>query len=70
MYKKLGFLLLVSFFVFSSSLDARTIGGVDMEETFKAGDTSLILNGAGIRQKLFSRYLCSRAVSERKKQRF
>ena len=53
MYKKLGFLLLVSLFVFSSPADARTIGGVNMEETFKAGDSSLILNGAGIREKFF-----------------
>lgn len=53
MYKKLLFLVLASFFVFSSSVDARTVGGVVMEETFKAGDTSLILNGAGIREKFF-----------------
>ncbi|MBN1363172.1 MAG: chalcone isomerase family protein [Syntrophaceae bacterium] len=51
MFKKLGFLLLVSLFVFSSSVEAMPIGGVDMEETFKAGDASLILNGAGIRKK-------------------
>jgi len=54
MHKKLGFLLLVSLFIFSSSVDARTIGGVNLEETFKAGDTSLILNGAGIREKFFA----------------
>jgi hypothetical protein len=53
MYKKIGFLLLASLFIFSSSADAKTVGGVDMEETFKAGDTSLILNGAGIRHKFF-----------------
>lgn len=53
MHKKLGFLLLVSLFIFSSSVDARTIGGVNLEETFKVGDTSLILNGAGIREKFF-----------------
>jgi len=54
MLKKMGFLLFASFFIFASSVDARTIGGVDMEETFKAGDTSLILNGAGIREKFFA----------------
>ena len=53
MYKKLSFLLLVSLFICSSSVNAKTIGGVDMEETLKAGDTSLILNGAGIREKFF-----------------
>lgn len=54
MYKKLVFLLLASFFVFSFSVDARTIGGVNMEETLKAGDTTLILNGVGIREKFFA----------------
>jgi len=54
MYKKLVFLLLASFFIFSFSVDARTIGGVNMEETFKAGDSTLILNGAGIREKFFT----------------
>lgn len=53
MYKKLGFLLLVSLFIFSSSVDARTIVGVNMEENLKAGDSALILNGAGIREKFF-----------------
>jgi len=41
-------------FIFSFSVDARTIGGVNMEETFKAGDSTLILNGAGIREKFFT----------------
>lgn len=54
MYKKLVFLLFASFFIFSSSVEARTIGGVDMEETLKSGDTALILNGAGIREKFFT----------------
>ncbi len=54
MSKKLGFLLVVLLFVFSFSVDARTIGGVNMEETFKAGDETLILNGAGIREKFFA----------------
>jgi hypothetical protein len=53
MLKKIVFLLLVSLFIFSSSVYARTIGGVNMGETFKAGDTSLMLNGAGIREKFF-----------------
>jgi hypothetical protein len=53
MSKKLGFLAVILLFVFSFSVDARTIGGVNMEETFKAGDDTLILNGAGIRGKFF-----------------
>jgi hypothetical protein len=53
MYKKLVFLLLASLFIFSSSVNARTIGGVNMEETFQAGDTALVLNGAGVREKFF-----------------
>jgi len=33
--------------------EARTVGGVEMEESLKLGNTALILNGAGIRQKFF-----------------
>ncbi len=33
--------------------EARTIGGVEMEESLKSGNTAMILNGAGIRQKFF-----------------
>jgi len=54
MYKKIGWLMLVSFFIFSFSVDAKTVGGVDMEETLKAGDSVLVLNGAGIREKFFT----------------
>ncbi len=52
MYKKLvgmAFALLL----LASPGEARTIGGVEMEETLKSGNTALILNGAGIRQKFF-----------------
>lgn len=37
----------------ASPAEARTIGGVEMEETLRSGNTALILNGAGIRQKFF-----------------
>ena len=53
MFKRLGFLVFVSLFVFAASVQAKTIGGVEMTETLKAGNASLILNGAGIREKFF-----------------
>ena len=54
MFKKIALLVLVSLLILSPSVYARTLGGVDMEETFKAGDSPLILNGAGIREKFFT----------------
>lgn len=54
MYKRLVLMVLASIFIFSFSVQAKTIGGVTMEDTFQAGDTSLILNGAGIREKFFA----------------
>ena len=53
MYKRIGLLVFVSLFVFAASVQAKTIGGVNMEETLKAGDSALILNGTGIREKFF-----------------
>lgn len=53
MYKKLVFIF-ATLFLFASSGEARTIGNVEMEETFQAGNTPLILNGAGIRNKFFT----------------
>jgi hypothetical protein len=41
-------------FLMAGLVQARTIGGVEMEETFKADGTNLILNGAGIREKFFT----------------
>jgi hypothetical protein len=35
-------------------VEARTIGKVEMEDTFKADNAELILNGAGIREKFFT----------------
>lgn len=54
MYKRLVLMVLALFFVFASSLQAKTIGGVILEDTYQAGDTQLILNGAGIREKFFA----------------
>ena len=36
----------------AGSASARKIAGITMPDTFKAGDTALVLNGAGIRTKL------------------
>lgn len=54
MYKRLVLMVLASFFIFAFSVQAKTIGGVTMEDTYQAGDTQLILNGAGIREKFFA----------------
>jgi len=53
MCKKLG-LVFACFFLFVCLVEARTIGRVDMEDTFKADNAELILNGAGIREKFFT----------------
>lgn len=49
-------LLTVMLFIFiAGSVNARTIGGVELDESFQPEDstTALILNGGGIRKKLF-----------------
>lgn len=43
----------VSLLLMSFSLGDKEIGGINMPETLKAGDTVLSLNGAGIRTKFF-----------------
>jgi len=52
MFKKLGFFLLVSLLFVPASFSLE-INGVNIPETLKAGNTNLILNGAGIRSKFF-----------------
>lgn len=54
MRKKVLFLILASLFVFSSVAYAKTVSGVDIEDTMKAGNATLILNGAGVREKFFT----------------
>jgi hypothetical protein len=53
MHRKL-ILALLSFIFIASLAQARSIGGVDMEETLKLDNKSLVLNGAGIREKFFA----------------
>ncbi len=50
MIKKSVYLVLVALLV-SSSVAAFEIGGVDLPDTLKAGDSELLLNGAGLRKK-------------------
>ena len=50
--KKL-FVVLIAVFLTYSQAYAKEISGVSMPDTFMAGQTSLILNGAGIRTKFF-----------------
>ena len=50
--KKLA-LLVVSFLMMSFSLGDIEIGGINMPETLKSGETNLELNGVGIRSKYF-----------------
>lgn len=53
MYRRFA-LAVACVLILASLAQARMIAGVDMEETFKAEGTSLILNGAGIREKFFT----------------
>jgi len=46
-------LIAVMVFALSISSFAVEIGGVNMPDKFKAGDSELILNGAGLRKKLW-----------------
>ena len=50
--KKLAVLVL-SILLISFSLDDKEIGGINMPETLNVGETTLVLNGAGIRSKYF-----------------
>ena len=52
MIKKLS-LFAFSLLLMSFSLGEKEIGGINMPETIKAGSTTLVLNGAGIRTKFF-----------------
>ena len=46
-------LLSLSLVLFSGLSSAAKVGGVSLPETLTAGDQTLMLNGAGIRKKLF-----------------
>jgi hypothetical protein len=50
--KKLA-VLVVSMLLMSFSFGDKKIGGINMPETLKVGETTLVLNGAGIRSKYF-----------------
>ena len=52
---KKWFFIVFSLMVFVSTASARSVGDVDMEESMAAGDTMLVLNGAGIREKFFQK---------------
>lgn len=50
MLKKI-FLILIVFFMLVSLSEAVEVGGVDVTDTMDAGGETLILNGAGVREK-------------------
>ncbi|MDB9823294.1 chalcone isomerase family protein [Deltaproteobacteria bacterium] len=52
MLKKL-FILMFSVFMMASLCHGKEIAGVDIPESIEAGKINLILNGAGVRSKLF-----------------
>ena len=52
MFRKL-FWVVLSVFMMTSFSSAKEIGGVNLPDSLMAGDTKLILNGAGLRKKLF-----------------
>lgn len=41
------------FFGLATVVQAKTVDGVNMPDTYKAGDNQLVLNGAGVRSKWF-----------------
>ena len=49
----IGALLLCSALMFSGSATAAKVAGVTLDDTMMIGEQSLVLNGAGIRKKLF-----------------
>lgn len=60
-------LSLVLVLVLSFGCSAREIGGVDIAETLTIDDaTSLVLNGAGIRKKLFLIFILLNSISIKK----
>ena len=52
MSKKL-FVMVLAVFVAASSVAAKDIGGVNLPDSLTAGKNQLLLNGAGLRKKLF-----------------
>jgi hypothetical protein len=52
MFKK-QILIMLAVFMLSSLCYAMEISGVNIPESFRAGEEELILNGAGVRSKLF-----------------
>jgi len=52
MYRRLCWVLL-SVFMMTSSSTAKEIGGINLPDSLMAGDTKLVLNGSGLRKKLF-----------------
>ena len=52
MFRKL-FWVVLSVFMMTSFSSAEEIGGVNLPDSLMAGDTKLIINGAGLRKKLF-----------------
>jgi hypothetical protein len=50
---KKTFLFAIAFILISFTSGDMEIGGITMPDTLKAGDSNLILNGAGIRTKFF-----------------
>ncbi len=65
MIKKLIILTAIVIFGFSS-VEAKEVGGVNLPETFSAGDSKLILNGSGIREKFFMDiYVCGLYLKEK-----
>ncbi|NIQ87912.1 MAG: chalcone isomerase, partial [Desulfobacterales bacterium] len=53
MVKKQFAALVLAVLLVTALGNAEEIGGINMPETLKAGQTTLVLNGAGVREKFF-----------------
>ncbi len=53
MFKKITVFALALLFVIPSILSAKEVSGINIPETLKEGEQSLLLNGVGVRSKFF-----------------
>jgi len=58
-------LLVALLFCLSSTALAVEVGGVVLEDSAHLGNSNLLLNGAGVRSKVFFRFVYRGAVPER-----
>jgi hypothetical protein len=66
--KKLGLVLVLSLSIFIGSIYAKTIKGINVKDTIKVENDTLILNGMALRKKFFFKvYIAALYIPTRKK---